>query len=151
MMNKVIKDITNIDDNIAYLNTKKIKAESAKSNKYYKNINDFISLLGDKKSYIRTRAFILICCQAKWDNENLIKQNFKIMSSLLHDNKPTVVRQCLNALKEVVVNKPELNTLIKKEIKKIDLSIYKGSMSPLIKKDIDSLMELINENANKGK
>ena len=66
------------------------------------------------------------------------------MEALLNDPKPTVVRQCLSALHEVALFRPEMCKHIKKTISKIDLSIYKDSMKPLIKKDIDELLKRVN-------
>jgi hypothetical protein len=65
------------------------------------------------------------------------------MLAMLHDDKPIVVRQCLAALHEVVLYRPELSDAIKAEIEAIDLSKYKDSMSPLIKKDMGELLHLI--------
>ena len=41
--------------------------------------------------------------------------------------------------------RPELNEIIEYELGKIDISGYKDSMIPLIKKDIAELRELIDE------
>ena len=144
-MKNLIKQITQEDDKAAYTKTKEIAAESEISKKYYKYLDDFASLLNDEKSYIRTRAFILCCSQAKWDDGKLIKV-LPSMVKLFSDPKPTVVRQSLEAIKKVVVYCPKLRSTILKSIKSIDLSIYKDSMVPLIKKDIESLIALINEN-----
>lgn len=65
------------------------------------------------------------------------------MLALLHDDKPLVVRQCLAALHEVVLYRPELGGAIKTELETMDLSKYKDSMSPLIKKDMEELLTLI--------
>ena len=73
-----------------------------------------------------------------------LNQNPQI-SFIIHDEKPTVVRQSLNALKEVVVFRPELCKMIEYELGKIDIFGYKDSMIPLIKKDIAELRELIEE------
>ena len=143
-MKDLIKQITQIDDKTAFTKVKEIVAESKISKKYYKYLDDFASLLNDEKSYIRTRAFILCCSQARWDNGKLIKV-LPLMLKLFNDPKPTVVRQCLEAIKEVVVYCPKLRPTILKSLKNIDLSIYKDSMRPLIEKDIDSLIKLINE------
>ena len=67
------------------------------------------------------------------------------MSLLLNDPKPSVVRQCLKALQEVVVFRPEMSNRIKEAISKIDVSIYKDSMSPLIIKDINELYRMIDD------
>ena len=140
---EVIKRLTNKDDKKAYEYTKKISVESAKSDKYLDMIPDFAGMLQDQNSYIRTRFFILICNQARWANDGQIKDVYKQMSPLLNDPKPTVVRQCLNALHEVALFRPEMCDDIKKSLSKIDLSIYKDSMVPLIKKDIDELMKVL--------
>ena len=87
----------------------------------------------------------LICAQARWDNEEKIKSVFEKMVPLLNDPKPTVVRQCLASLHEVVLYRPEMHAQITSAVKKIDLSKYKDSMSPLIKKDADELLKIIGE------
>lgn len=143
-MKDIIKQLTQKDDKTAYAKMKEIVAESEISKKYYKYLDDFASLLIDEKSYIRTRAFILCCNQARWDDGKL-KNVLPLMLKLFNDPKPTVVRQCLEAIKEVVVYCPKLCPTILKSLKNIDLSRYKDSMAPLIKKDIDSLIKLINE------
>lgn len=65
------------------------------------------------------------------------------MSVLLHDSKPTVVRQCLRALHEVALYRSEMSEMIINAVDKIDVSIYKDSMSPLIEKDINELMKVL--------
>lgn len=143
-MKDVIKEITQKDDSVAYAKTKEIVSASEFSRDYYPYLDDFALLLNNEKSYIRTRAFILCCSQARWD-DGKIKNILPSMVKLLNDPKPTVVRQCLNAIKEVVVYCPELCRNILESLEKIDLTKYKESMTPLIKKDIESLTELINE------
>lgn len=67
------------------------------------------------------------------------------MLTLFHDAKPTVVRQCLAATKDIVVYRPELCGMIHAELDLIDLSLYKDSMSNLIRADIAPLRDLIAE------
>lgn len=141
----IISLITDADDKTAYENTKQIAYESELSNKYYDNFEEFVSLLDDRKSYVRTRAMILCCSQARWDTEGRLEKYLPQMLRLLHDEKPTVVRQSLNALKEVATFRPELGEIIKNELDVIDVSRYKDSMTPLINKDISELRELIDE------
>lgn len=146
-MNKVeiIQKLTDSNEKEAYEFAKNIIAESAKTDKYVDMIPDFVNMLQNKSSYTRTRAFILICNQAKWAN-NQIEKVFDQMKPLLNDPKPTVVRQCLKALHEVALYKPNMCNTIKDAISKINLGNYKDSMSPLIKKDIDELMKTISNN-----
>ena len=100
-------------------------------------------LLQDKSSYVRTRAFILICNQARWANDGQLAAVFDQMCLLLSDPKPTVVRQCLNALHEVVLFRPELSDKIENALAEMDVSQYKDSMSPLVLKDVEALRNLL--------
>ena len=140
---ELINLIIDKDDKKAYKQVKKIIEESKISDAYYKYLDDFASLLLDEKSYIRTRAFILCCYQTKWDENRKIETILPEMLKLFHDEKPTVVRQCLKNIKEILRHKPNLSTRIEEELNKIDLTKYSDSMKPLIQKDIDELLELI--------
>ena len=143
-MKDLIKDITQKDDKAAFEKVKEIVSKSKISSEYYPYLEDFASLLDDEKSYIRTRAFILCSYLARWDDEK-IKNILPSMVKLFNDAKPTVVRKCLEATREIVTYHPELCPIIIESINNIDLTKYKDSMSPLIKKDIEDLTCLINE------
>ena len=145
-MRDLIVELTDKDDNKAYARTKEIAAASELSPECYSTLESFASLLTDKKSYIRTRAFILCCSQARWDSEGKLKQLLPELLALFHDTKPTVVRQCLAASKEIAVFRPELGEAINSELNQIDTSRYKDSMANLIRADIEELRGLIEEN-----
>lgn len=113
------------------------------SDEYYSFFEDFSSLLTSKNSYTRTRGFALCCAQSQWDLEEKIQDAFPIMLTLLYDKKPIVVRQCLAALHEVILYKPELSETISEAVKKINLSNYNSTMAPLIKKDANKLLEIL--------
>lgn len=127
----------------AYAFSKEIGAKSAESDEYYLYFQDFVSLLTAKSSYIRTRGFALCCAQARWDEEGKLQNALPAMVTLLYDKKPTVVRQCLAALHEVILFRPELSEKICKAVKRIDLTRYKDSVAPLIKKDADELLKML--------
>lgn len=143
-MNDIIARLCEKDDKAAYEYSKQIGAESAKSNKYLEMIPEFAGMLFDKSSYVRTRGFCLICNQARWADAGQIEAVFDEMSTLLYDAKPTVVRQCLGALHEVVLYRPELTDRILQNVGKIEIGKYKDSMSPLIERDIKELTKLCN-------
>lgn len=142
-MNEVIARLRDKDDKAAYKYAQQIGTESAKSDKYLMMIPEFVGMLTDKSSYIRTRGFCLICNQARWANDGQIEAVFEEMSVLLYDDKPTVVRQCLGALHEVALFRSEMKERICDAVDKIDISAYKDSMSPLIKKDIEALLSVM--------
>lgn len=142
-MDDIIERLRDKDEKTAYEFAKRIGIESAESDKYVDMIPAFSEMLDDKNSYVRTRAFMLICNQAKWADNGQIEVVFAKMKALLYDVKPTVVRQCLGALHEVILYRPEMIELIREAVNNIDLSVYKDSMSPLIKKDMDVLLSVL--------
>ena len=142
-MNEIILKLRDKDDKAAYEYSKLLGAESAQSDKYLPMIPQFADMLEDKSSYVRVRGFILICNQARWAKDGQIADVFDRMIVLLYDSKPTVVRQCLLALHEVVLYRSEMAEMIIDAVNHIDVSKYKESMSPLIKKDIDELMKVL--------
>ena len=141
-MNDIIETLQDKDDKKAYALSKDIGAISSASDEYYSAFDGFAELLDNKKSYVRTRGFLLCCAQARWDEKGKLQKVLPNMLRLLHDDKPTVVRQCLSALHEVALYRPELCGVIKKELETIDLLKYKESMVPLIQKDIEELLKV---------
>ena len=144
-MEEILRKLTDRDDKTAYEFAKQLSVESTGSDRYLAMIPMFAELLQDKNSYVRTRAFILICNQARWANDGQLVAVFDQMCLLLNEPKPTVVRQCLSALREVVLFRPELSDKIENALTEIDVSKYKDSMSSLILKDVDELRNLLLE------
>lgn len=142
-MNDIIKTLQGKDNTKAYQLTLEIAARSAECDEYYSLFDEFAELLPAKSSYVRTRGFKLCCAQARWDNCGKLEAALPAMLALLSDEKPTVVRQCLVALHEVALYRPELCEAIQTAVQSIDLAKYKDSMTPLIQKDIDELSVLL--------
>ena len=110
---------------------------------FRKSEKTFAEMLKAKSSFVRARGFLLICNQARGAADGQIEAVFGRMVPLLHDPKPTVVRQCLGALHEVVLYRPEMSECIRKSLAEIDPNQYKDSMAPLIRKDMDALIAAI--------
>ena len=117
-MDEIIKKLRNKDEKAAYVFAKKIEIESAESDQYVEMITAFSEMLADKNSYVRTRAFMLICNQARWADKGQIEVVFSQMKALLYDVKPIVVRLCLGALHEVILYRPEMIELIRDAVNK---------------------------------
>lgn len=149
-INAIVTKLKDKDDKAACEYARKLGAESSVSDKYLSMIPEFAAMLDDKNSYVRTRGFGLICNQARWAKEGQIDAVFGQMIPLLNDPKPTVVRQCLGALHEVVSFRPEMETKIERAVAAIDTTKYKDSMSSLIKRDMEALKNTINQQ-EKGK
>lgn len=140
---EILEGLKNKDDKKAYELFREMVVKNAESPLYYPLFDDFVRLINHNSSYVRTRGFCLACALSRWDIENKIKTNWDKLKVMLHDEKPIAVRVCLGALHEVVLIKPEMTDLIKEELAKIDLSKYKDTMSPLIKKDLDALLKVM--------
>ena len=107
----------------------------------YKYFDDIEKMLFDEKSYIKMRGFRIICKLSKWDNDNKINNIIDILLQVLDDEKPTIVRQCLSSLNNLLLYKIDLSEKVENKLKKLDLSKYKDTMKPLIKKDIDFILK----------
>ncbi len=141
-MDDIIAALRDKDDKKAYAFSKELMAESASSDKYYVMFDEFLALISDGSSYVRTRGLALCCAQARWDTRGKIAASLHAMGALLHDDKPTAVRQALAALHEVALYRPELASAIEAELDTMDTSKYKDSVAPLIEKDVAALRKM---------
>lgn len=138
-----IKLLYDKDTKAAYTNLKELEELSEKENILYPYFDEFISMLRSEKYVIRARGIRLLCKQAKWDDYDKIDKAIEEILIAVRDEKPTAVRQALQYLEYVVPYKKKLNDIIKQVAFSIDCSIFNDSMKPLISKDIQSLVRLI--------
>lgn len=131
----------NEDNNSAYKTLLELETTATESNELYNYFNEFLKMLSNSKTFVRVRGFRLICCLARWDNENKINQNIDEILKELEDEKGTSVRQCLEKLNLILMYKIELTDVIENKVRNLDLSKYKESMQSLIKKDVDYILE----------
>lgn len=137
------------DEKEAYEQLLELEKISKTSKEVYSYLDDFIEMLESEKSYIRVRGFRLICKNARWDGENRINKQISKILEELEDEKPTAVRQCLQAITELIENKKECNNLIKEKLLKINYAKYKKSMQSLIFKDVEKVLLFIEERMKK--
>lgn len=142
-MKEKIKLLYDKDDKVAYKVLLELETEVTESNELYNCFNGLLNMLKHEKTFVRVRAFRLICALAKWDNENKIENNFDLILKELDDNTSTSVRQCLAKLNLILIYKPNLSSKVDNKLKQLDLTKYKESMQSLIKKDIDSILKNI--------
>ena len=132
----IIANLTAKDDKYACAFADKIISESQETDEWYEYFDDFASLLGHPKSLVRNRVLYILAANAQWDDE---KHFDSIISDfLIHitDEKPITARQCVKALAQIGLAKPQYIPRILACLKSADLSKYKDSMRPLIEKDI---------------
>ena len=128
---------------VSYANLLELEEISECDNTLYSYLNEFIAMLKSEKYVIRVRGFRLLCKQAKWDIDDKINEVIIEILFALNDEKPTAVRQALQYLTYIVLNKRELVGIIKEAVLSIDCSRFKDTMRPLIEKDIQTLIKVM--------
>ena len=61
------------------------------------------------------------------------------------DEKPITARQCIQALPEIAAAQPRLIPRIRRTLEHADLSRYRDSMQPLIRRDIAAALQAIEQ------
>lgn len=133
------------DTPAAYKALQRLEQISDETGLTYVYIVKFVNMINSDKYVIRVRGFRLFCKQAKWDTDNILDENIDDVLKILHDEKPTAVRQALAALSDVVRYKPELREIVKEAVSGINYLRYKNTMHSLLMKDIQGILELIKE------
>lgn len=118
-----------------------IESSIDESSMLYEYFEDSEKMLFDEKSHIKMRGFRIICKLSKWDKDNKINNIIDSLLQVLDDEKPTIIRQCLSSLNNLLLYKKDLKEKTENKLENMDLSKYKDSMKPLIQKDIDYLLK----------
>ena len=135
-MQEIIKKLTAKDDKFACALADKIIAESRECDTWYEYFDAFVSLLNHPKSLVRNRALHILAANAQWDVENRFDTILPEFLTHVTDEKPITARQCIQALAQVGLAKPQYIPQILDCFHNVDLSKYKDSMRPLIEKDM---------------
>lgn len=136
MKENIAAKLTAKDDKYACALADKIIAESQETDGWYEYFDDFASLLDHPKSLVRNRALHILAANAQWDDENRFDAILPAFLAHITDEKPITARQCIKALAQVGLAKPQYIPSLLSCLRSADLSKYKDSMRPLIEKDI---------------
>lgn len=98
-----------------------LEATSAGSDELYNYFEEYLKLLSHKSSFVRVRGFCMCCAQAQWDSKNKLEHHIDELLTILDDDKPTTVRQCLSALHTVILYKPDLCERIEEKLRILNL------------------------------
>ena len=135
-MQEIINKLTAKDDKFACALADKIIVESRECDTWYEYFDAFASLLNHPKSLVRNRALHILAANAQWDVENRFDAILPEFLTHVTDEKPITARQCIQALAQVGLAKPQYIPQILDCFHNVDLSKYKDSMRPLIEKDM---------------
>ena len=136
MKDSIIAKLTSKDDKYACAFADKIILESKDTDEWYGYFNTFASLLNHPKSLVRNRVLYILAANAQWDEDNHFDAILDDYLAHVTDEKPITARQCIKALAQVGLAKPQYIPKILSCLENADLSKYKDSMCPLIEKDI---------------
>lgn len=123
----------------AYLVLIELEKTSEVSNILYPYINKFVDMMQSKNYYVKIRGLRLFCMQSRWDDNRIIDKNIDLALDILNDERPTIIRQALEYLREIAIYKGELKGKILGKIDNLDTTKFKDSMKDLINKDIVKL------------
>lgn len=136
MKENIVQKLTSKDDKYACALADKIISESHDTDDWYEYFDDFASLLDHPKSLVRNRALYILAANAQWDEKNRFDAIISEFLTHITDEKPITARQCVKALAQVGLAKPQYISQILSAMHNADLSKYKDSMRPLIERDI---------------
>lgn len=143
MKENIVQKLTSKDDKFSCAFADRIISESRESDVWYEYFDVFASLLSYPKSLVRNRVLYILAENAKWDDENRFDSIISEFLTHITDEKPITARQCIKALAQVGLAKPQYFPIILSALKNADLSKYKDSMRPLIEKDIAETEQIL--------
>lgn len=143
MQENIIAKLTSNDDKYACALADKIISESQETDEWYNSFDDFASLLDHPKSLVRNRVLHILAANAQWDEKNRFDGIISDFLTHITDEKPITARQCIKALAQVGLAKPQYIARIISCFQSANLSKYKDSMRPLIEKDMEETEKIL--------
>lgn len=128
------------DHQAAYGALRLLLEESGKTSGVYPYFDQFVAMLDDPSSYVRSRGLALIAANVKWDTQGKLDQCLQQYLSHITDKKPITARQCIQRLPEIASGRPDLAPRIRRALLEASTEQYAESMRPLICRDISAAL-----------
>jgi hypothetical protein len=129
------------EDKIRYPAFLLLRARSAIYDDVYPFWDLFVEKFSHENSYQRSLGAMLLAANARHDKAGNMRACLPRFLALLNDPKPITVRQCAQALPEILRAQPELSGEISKALVQVDLMQFKETMRKLILVDfLDTLL-----------
>ena len=122
------------DNADAHAALKELLALSEATDAVSAHFDTFARLLYAKSAFARTRGFLLIVANARWDAEGRTADIFDDLARLFSDPKPTTARQCVQAA---------LAPRIAEALESVDPGRYPDSTAPLVAADVAAALEAV--------
>ena len=124
------------DDNIRYQAYLLLQSRSIFFDDVYPFWDTFRDKLGSDNSYQRSIGLMLIAENVRWDVQCRMEDTIDEYLTLLKDEKPITIRQCIQSLGKVAQFKPRLNRKIADCIVSFDIMSVKETMRKSVLLDI---------------
>ena len=128
----LVEQLASAEDKIRYPAFLLLKERSAIRADVYPFWDVFDAKLTSENSYQRSIGAMLISANVRHDAAGKLRQSLPRYLTLLSDPKPITVRQCAQALPEILRAKPEYVEPICDAILRVSLMDYKDTMRKLI-------------------
>ena len=140
---QLVKWLSEKDDKIRYQALLLLQNRSLHNKDVYPFWDIFKNKLRSENSYQRSIGLMLIANNSKWDDENKLDDTIDNYLSLLDDEKPITVRQCIQALSDIIPYKSQMHHKIANRLMSINISDIKETMRKLTLIDILNILILI--------
>lgn len=131
------------DNADAHAALKELLALSEATDAVSAHLDTFARLLYAKSAFARTRGFLLIVANARWDAEGRTADIFDDLARLFSDPKPTTARQCVQAAPALAQAQPSLAPRIAEALESVDPGRYPDSTAPLVAADVAAALEAV--------
>lgn len=131
------------DDHIRYPAFLLLRYRSRSHGDVYPYWDVFAEKLRCANSYQRSIGLQLMAHNARWDEAGRMDAAIDEYLSFCDDEKPVVVRLCIQSLEEIVTYKPHLSQKIQDTLLSIDIAKRKETQRKLVLLDIISVLTAI--------
>ena len=142
---QLIEWLTQKDDSIRYPAFLLLQNRSL----FFADVYPYWDILRNKlksdNSYQRSIGLMLIAENVRWDEENRMEDTIDEYLTLLDDEKPITIRQCIQALGKIASAKPGLNDKISSRLTSFDVMAVKETMRKSILLDILNVLLMIRQ------
>ena len=142
-LHQLVDWLSEKDDTIRYNSFLLLKHHSKDFGDVYPYWDIFSEKLKSNNSYQRNIGLVLIAANAKWDKDNMLDDIIDEYLSLLYDEKPITVRQCIQSLCEIIPYKKHLLAKIADKLMYFDITQIRETMRKLVLADILTILTLI--------
>ncbi|HWQ05812.1 MAG TPA: hypothetical protein VN453_01265 [Feifaniaceae bacterium] len=146
-MPALIERLNSAEDKIRYPAFLLLRAHSYGSADLLPFWDELADKLTSENSYQRSLGAMLLAANARHDSAGRMRSTLPRFLALLNDPKPITVRQCAQALPEILAAQPELASEIASAILAVDLLGFKDTMRKLILVDFLDALVLFRETA----